>query len=54
VWKVWAVSFFPPFVRAPEETMPKGKGYSFKETGTKMPSKGGRTGATTSDGKKRK
>jgi hypothetical protein len=34
--------------------MPKGKGYSFKETGTKMPSKGGRTGATTSGGKKRK
>jgi hypothetical protein len=32
--------------------MPKGKGYGVK-TGGKMPSKGGRTGATTSGGKKK-
>lgn len=33
--------------------MPKGKGYGGK-TGGKMPSKGGRTGATTTSGGKKK
>jgi hypothetical protein len=54
VWKAWAVSFFPPSTRPEETTMPKGKGYSFKESGSKMPSKGGRTSATTSGSKKKK